>query len=110
MSQYREMRMIVIFDIPTLTKEQRRTYTEFRDNILRDGFIMIQYSVYSRFCRNDTEYLKLLRRIKTYAPRDIGETRVFKMTEKQYQNMAIFSSTQKADEKLLSSNPLVIIE
>ena len=104
------MRMMVIFDLPTLTKEQRRTYTEFRDNILRDGFIMIQYSVYSRFCRNDTEYLKLLRRIKTYAPRDIGEIRVFKITEKQYQNMTIFSSTQKADEKLLSSNPLVIIE
>lgn len=102
--------MMVIFDLPTLTKEQRRTYTEFRDNILRDGFIMIQYSVYSRFCRNDTEYLKLLRRIKTYAPRDIGEIRVFKITEKQYQNMTIFSSTQKADEKLLSSNPLVIIE
>ena len=104
------MRMMVIFDLPTLTKEQRRTYTEFRDNILRDGFIMIQYSVYSRFCRNDTEYLKLLRRIKTYAPRYIGEIRVFKITEKQYQNMTIFSSTQKADEKLLSSNPLVIIE
>ena len=104
------MRMFVIFDLPTLTKEQKKTYSTFRDNILKDGFIMVQYSVYSRFCRNDTEYLKLLRRIKTYAPRDIGEVRVLRVTERQYNNMIIFSNSIKQDEKLLSASPLVIIE
>ena len=104
------MRMFVIFDLPTLTKEQRKIYTTFRDNILKDGFIMVQFSVYSRFCRNDTEYLKMLRRIKVYAPRNIGNIRVFKVTEKQYQNMITFSGDLKSDEKLLSANPLVVIE
>ena len=104
------MRMFVIFDLPTLTKEQRKIYTTFRDNILKDGFIMVQFSVYSRFCRNDTEYLKMLRRIKVYAPRNIGNIRVFKVTEKQYQNMITFSGNLKSDEKLLSANPLVVIE
>ena len=104
------MRMFVIFDLPTLTKEQRKIYTTFRDNILKDGFIMVQFSVYSRFCRNDTEYLKMLRRIKVYAPRNIGNIRVFKVTEKQYQNMITFSGDLKSDEKLLSANPLLVIE
>lgn len=104
------MRMLVIFDLPTLTKDQRKIYADFRNNILKDGFIMIQYSVYSRFCRNDTEYLKLLRRIKVYAPKDIGDIRVIKVTERQYEKMTIFSKAQKSDEKLLSSSPLVIIE
>ncbi len=102
--------MFVIFDLPTLTKEQRKIYTTFRDNILKDGFIMVQFSVYSRFCRNDTEYLKMLRRIKVYAPRNIGNIRVFKVTEKQYQNMITFSGDLKSDEKLLSANPLLVIE
>ena len=110
MNQYREMRLFVIFDLPTQTKEERKIYSEFRDHLIKDGFIMIQYSVYARFCRNDTEYLKILRRIKNYVPRKTGNIRVFKVTEKQYQNMVTFSGEFKSDEKLLSVNPLVVIE
>lgn len=110
MSSYREMRMFVIFDLPTLTKDDRKVYSKFRDNILEDGFIMIQYSVYSRYCRNDTEYLKILRRIKNYSPRDTGNIRIFKVTEKQYENMTVFSNCIKSDEKLLSTSPLVVID
>ena len=104
------MRMFVIFDLPTITKEDKKIYAKFRNDIMNDGFIMIQFSVYSRFCRNDTEYLKILRRIKTYTPKEHGEVRVFKVTEKQYENMFVFSNQRKPDEKLLSSKPLVIIE
>lgn len=104
------MRMFVIFDMPTLTKEDLKIYTNFRRNIINDGFIMIQLSVYSRFCRNDTEYRKMIRRIKSYVPKFHGKIRVFALTEKQYDKMLIFSSSKKSDEELLSINPLVVIE
>lgn len=104
------MRMFVIFDMPTKTKEQVRIYTQFRKSLLREGFIMIQYSVYSRYCRNDTEYLKYVRKVKNVAPKNNGQIRVFGLTEKQYSNMHLISSKKKSDEELLSIHPLVVIE
>ena len=44
------MRVIVMFDLPTETKSQRRTYARFRKRLLEDGFVMMQYSVYTRHC------------------------------------------------------------
>ena len=44
----RFMRMIVFFDLPVTTKKDRKAYTDFRKFLIRDGFIMLQYSVYSR--------------------------------------------------------------
>ncbi len=95
MSQYREMRMFVIFDLPTTTKEDLRIYNRFRKNIINEGFIMVQFSVYSRFCRNDSEYLKFVRRIKTIAPEKHGNIRIFGMTERQYEKMHLISSKKK---------------
>ena len=102
--------MFIIFDLPTITKEDLKIYTTFRKNIINDGFIMVQLSVYSRYCRNDSEYHKILRRIKTYVPKNHGSIRVFSVTEKQYSNMVIFSSEKVSDEVLLSVNSLVVVE
>lgn len=104
------MRVIVIFDMPTKTAEDRSEYSKFRKTLLKEGFIMIQFSVYSRFCRNDSEYLKYIRRIKLLAPKSSGEIRIFAITEKQYQKMHLISSRKKSDEELLSVSPLVVIE
>ena len=109
MSQYREMRMFVIFDLPTKTNEDIRIYTRFRKLLMKEGFIMVQYSVYSRFCRNDTEYMKYLRRVKTLAPQEHGSIRIFSLTERQYEKMHVISQRRKSDEELLSVNALVVI-
>lgn len=109
MSQFREMRMFVIFDLPTKTKEDIRIYNKFRRSIKKEGFIMIQYSVYCRFCRNDTEYSKYLRRVKTLAPQNHGSIRIFQLTEKQYKKMHVISKRKKSDEELLSIESLVVI-
>lgn len=42
------MRMMVFFDLPVVTKAERRAYTVFRRFLLNDGYDMIQYSVYGR--------------------------------------------------------------
>ena len=44
----RYMRLMVFFDLPTVTKTERRAYTLFRRFLLNDGFDMIQFSVYGR--------------------------------------------------------------
>ena len=44
------MRMMVFFDLPVKTKRQRRVATRFRNFLLKDGYFMVQYSVYCRVC------------------------------------------------------------
>lgn len=44
------MRIIVFFDLPVVKKEDRKEYQSFRRFLLNDGYLMIQFSVYSRIC------------------------------------------------------------
>lgn len=37
-SEYRIMWVLVFFDLPTETKEERQHHSEFRKNLLKDGF------------------------------------------------------------------------
>lgn len=110
MSSYREMRMLVMFDLPTITKENKTDYLKFRNALISEGFIMIQFSIYSRFCKNDSEYAKYLRKIKKIAPKTSGDIRIFNVTENQYKKMHLISSKKKSDEELLGISPLVVIE
>lgn len=44
----RFMRLIVFFDLPMVTKAEKRAYVQFRRFLLNDGYDMIQWSVYGR--------------------------------------------------------------
>ena len=41
--------VIVMFDLPTSSKDERKRYTDFRKGLLESGFIQLQYSVYARY-------------------------------------------------------------
>ena len=41
---------MIMFDLPVETSEERKEYRKFRKNLINEGFIMIQYSVYVRVC------------------------------------------------------------
>ena len=50
MDKYNIMRMFCMFDLPVETEEQRRNYRIFRKELIQEGFVMIQYSIYVRVC------------------------------------------------------------
>ena len=54
LSSYRILWVQVLFDLPTQTKSQRKSASEFRNSLLDLGFEMAQFSVYQKFC-NGTE-------------------------------------------------------
>ncbi|WP_298497306.1 CRISPR-associated endonuclease Cas2, partial [uncultured Helicobacter sp.] len=37
--------------MPTCSKKERKDYARFRKNLIKDGFMMLQYSVYMRICK-----------------------------------------------------------
>lgn len=83
------MWIIVLFDLPTDTKEARKQYSQFRKLLLDDGFTMMQYSVYMRHCASDENALVHIKRVKTDLPPD-GEVRIVKITDKQFGKIEVF--------------------
>lgn len=89
LSAYRTMWIIVFFDLPTDTKIARKQYTKFRNDLLEDGFSMMQYSVYYRHCASSENTEVHLKRIRAAVPPD-GEVRVCQFTDKQFERMEVY--------------------
>lgn len=100
------MRIIVMFDLPVITENERKIATKFRKYLLDDGFIMMQYSVYSRICKNNDDLYKHINRLKINTPKT-GNVRLLQVTENQYNNMIMFSGNKKIEENISIENLLV---
>jgi len=100
-SGWRKMVLFVMFDLPTGTRRERRRYTEFRKALIGEGFIMLQYSIYIRFCRSLAIAQRFEKKISRIAP-DNGSIRVMKVTEAQYSNILIIENYREKPEKKLS--------
>ena len=83
------MWIIVLFDLPTDTKQARKQYSQFRKHLLNDGFTMMQYSVYIRHSASDENAMVHTKRIKACLPPD-GEVRIIKITDKQFGHIEVF--------------------
>ena len=101
------MRMIVFFDLPVQTKRQRRLATKFRNTLLKDGFDMLQFSVYSRIIRNDCNVEKHLNAIRGLLPEE-GNVRVLTVTEKQYASMEFLVGAKTPQEKHITCEQLCL--
>lgn len=88
-SGYRCMWIVVMFDLPTETKEDKRNYVRFRNTLMKDGFVMMQFSVYIRHCASEENAHVHIRRVEKSVPPD-GEVRVLLITDKQFERMRIF--------------------
>lgn len=92
------MRLMVFFDLPVRTKEQRRVATAFRQQLIKDGNYMLQYSVYVRLCNGTDAAEKHLQRLLVMAPTS-GSIRVLTVTEKQYASVKIIAGKKLSSEK-----------
>ena len=89
LSGYRAVWIMAMFDLPTSTEEARKDYTHFRKSLLKDGFNMLQYSVYMRHCASEENADVHYRRVKDFLPPD-GEVRLLTITDKQYGRMETY--------------------
>lgn len=92
------MWLFVFFDLPVKEKAERRTATRFRNFLIKDGYMMVQFSVYARICNGKDRVDKHLLRLESVIP-DKGSVRVIQITDKQYERMKILVGTRKNNEK-----------
>ena len=106
--KYKVMRVICMFDLPVETDEEKRGYREFRKSLIKEGFIMMQYSVYIRTCPNRDYANRLQRRVQKIAP-DKGNVRLLMITEKQYQDMILIIGTKSTSEHVIGVERMRIL-
>lgn len=101
LNAYRIMWVLVFFDLPTETPKERKIYTLFRKNILKDGFQMFQFSIYMRHCSSRENADVHIKRVKKILP-EKGHIGIMCITDKQFGMMEIFHG-----HTLTTNNPPV---
>lgn len=89
LSEYRIMWILVLFDLPTETKKDKKAYADFRKNLQRDGFTMFQFSIYVRHCSSSENANVHIKRVKSFLP-EYGKVGIMCITDKQFSNIDLF--------------------
>lgn len=104
---YRYMRVMVFFDLPTLTAANRKAYAQFRKYLVKNGFLMLQESVYCKLALNATVSEAVIQGVRKNKPEE-GLVQILTLTEKQFSKMETIVGEYKS-EILQSDKRLVIL-
>lgn len=101
------MRLMIMFDLPMDTAQERREYAKFRKKLINEGFLMIQYSVYVRVCvtRQTAQFLE--NRVKKFLPSG-GVVQSLMITEKQYNDMHFLVGKSVDDVRNTSDRTVIL--
>ena len=80
------MRILVFFDLPIETSKDRKIYSRFRKFLIKEGFIMMQESVYSKLTLNNSITNAIRDKIEKKKPPK-GIVQMLVITEKQFSSM-----------------------
>lgn len=97
----------MFFDLPVTTLAGRRQYNNFRKFLVKDGFFMMQESVYCKLANNQSSANAIIDQVKRNHP-DQGLVQVLTVTEKQFANMEMIVGDKKTDV-VVSSERMIIL-
>lgn len=83
------MWVLVLFDLPTETKKDKKAYAEFRKNLQKDGFTMFQFSIYIRHCASAENAAVHIKRVKSFLS-EYGNVGIICITDKQFGEIELF--------------------
>ena len=101
------MRILVFFDLPVKTKQERRDAAHLRKFLLNNGYHMIQYSVYARICNGADSVALHENRLRAEIPPH-GSIRMLVITEKQYHSIRILLGTPTVYDEPQSTDSLMV--
>ena len=84
----------VAFDLPTSTKQERRTATQFSNLLLDNGFTMLHFSIYIRFFRNRSNAVRMIAKVKSETPVK-GKIYFLQITDRQYRNLIVIEENEE---------------
>ena len=96
-----------MFDLPTMTSEEKRNYRKFRQFLIKSGFVMMQESVYVKMVLNQSVANSLIDSVRKNKPPE-GLVQLLTVTEKQFAKME-FITGEKNSEVLDSDERMIIL-
>ncbi len=96
LSAYRIMWVLVLFDLPTVTKKEKKIASAFRKQLVKDGFTMFQFSMYIRHCPSRENAAVHVKRIKKELPQN-GHVGILCITDKQFGDIEIYFGRKKTE-------------
>ncbi|MBQ4095841.1 MAG: CRISPR-associated endonuclease Cas2 [Oscillospiraceae bacterium] len=99
------MRILLFFDLPTETTQNRREYARFRKYLIKRGFMMMQESVYCRLALNSGVLERVISDLRKNKPSE-GLIQILTVTEKQFSKMEFLlgdyhGDVVNSDERLI---------
>ena len=90
----RFMRVMVLFDLPTITEKNRAEYRKFHKFLIHEGFIMMQESVYTKLALNGTVAELIRKKVRKNKPPE-GLIEMLIITEKQFSGIEYISGEEQ---------------
>ena len=105
LSSYKLMWMLVLFDLPVISSEDRKAASLFRKALLDRGFHMSQFSVYYRLISGKEAFDGSVKDIQKQLPSK-GKVDIIAITDKQYETIVSFTGKTKEKNK---TNPTQLL-
>ena len=93
LNAYRVMWTLVMYDLPTETKKERKAAARFRKELMQDGFSMFQFSMYVRHSSSSENADVHKKRVKGLLP-EHGKVGILQITDKQFGQIELFHGTK----------------
>ena len=105
-SDYRKMRAIILFDLPSVEKQDMANNQKFIKKLKKIGFYMLQFSVYTKVLINQSEYDRIIKKVKQIIPTK-GNIIILKLTDKQYNDMIYLNGEKNKYDSIVGLNNVV---
>ncbi len=105
-SDYRKMRAVVLFDLPSVEKKDISNNQKFIKKLKKIGFYMLQFSVYTKVLINQSEYDRIIKKVKQIIPNK-GNIIILKLTDKQYNEMIYLNGEKNKYDSIVGLNNVV---
>jgi len=94
LSEYSALWLYTMFDLPVDTQRARREYARFRKALIAEGFLMLQFSVYARYCNSEEASTAYRNRIRAMLPPD-GQVRLLSVTDRQFGKQDVYRGKKR---------------
>lgn len=101
MSSFKIMWHMIMFDLPTKRKKDKKRYHWFHDELAKEGYVMIQYSVYAKVFSSPESASYGKKRMVEFVDKNVkhGNIRMLMFTDKQFANMKVIIGEKAEEEK-----------
>lgn len=102
----RFLRLILMFDLPVETSKNRRDYRTFIKYLKTNGYLRLQYSVYSKLVMNRNVLKFHESKLQLNVPPN-GKVQTMVITENQYVAMKYLVGEPSIDEQTLTTDRIL---